>query len=164
MTWGSGWEARRALTHPKKDHPAQQPDPQPTTHYPPPPHCSGQVDQFLLEAMEGIACSFFSLVTRTCSIWEGGCYALILALDEDAVAARIVARSERLWVRLLAFEEAMANGTTDEGMHIFEDGLLWPCGILYRDLLGLLGAGRLLEAKICIRRMHCSKYHEEGAL
>ena len=115
--------------------------------------------------MEGIARSLFGLVTRACSIWEGGCYVLILALDDDeALVARIVARAEQLWVRLLAFEAAMAGGIADPGMHLFEDGLLWPCSILYRELIGLLAVGRLLEAQTCIWRLHCSKYHEKGAL
>ena len=114
--------------------------------------------------MEGVARGFFGLVTRTCLIWEGGCYAFILALDDDASVARIVGRSEQLWVRLLAFEAAMANGTGDQGMHLFEGGLLWPCGILYRELLGLLATGRLLEAQLLIWRVHCSKYHEKGIL
>ena len=128
-----------------------------------PADCVCEVDQFLLEAMEGIARVFFGLVVRVCSLWEGGCYALVkmLSQSEDQVASS-VSRAQCLWRRVLAFEQEMASGSNDPGMHLFEGGLLWPCGMVYRELHGLLAEEKLEAAAAYAWRLHSSKFHEKG--
>ena len=129
------------------------------------PPCTCQVDEFLLDAVEGIARVFFGLVARTWSLWSGGCYGLIKMLSEraDEVAA-ILDRAQRLWPRLLAFEQEMAAGAgrTNSGMQAFEDGLLWPTGVAWREMHGLLAEGRVEEALVYIWRVHSGKYHDKG--
>jgi hypothetical protein len=104
------------------------------------PPCTCQVDEFLLDAVEGIARVFFGLVARTWCLWSGGCYGLIKMLSEraDEVAA-ILDRAQRLWPRLLAFEQEMAAGAgrTNSGMQVFENGLLWPTGVAWQEMHGL---------------------------
>ena len=78
----------------------------------------------------------------------------------------VVDLATRLWRRLLAFEELLANGTgdpqVDEALKVFASEFLWMHGTIYREFHGLLAEGRLDEAAICSWRVFCSIYHEKG--
>ena len=131
--------------------------------------CTCEVDQFLLESAEGIARISFGLIVRTFWLWSGGCYGLVNVLSEDNIlSTAAIDRAQRLWPRLLAFEQHMASMAADAadmescGMQAFEDGLLWPTGVVWREMHGLLAERRVDEAMMYIWRVHSSKYHEKG--
>ena len=131
--------------------------------------CHGQgdhnVDGFLLTTMEGIARVYFGLIIRTFWLWRGGCYGLVnLLSDDDDLATEAAHRAQLLWPRVLALEQKMAgSGLQDRGCNAFEAGLLWPTGIVWRELHGLLAEGQVAEALPYLWRVHGCHYHEKGA-
>jgi hypothetical protein len=124
-----------------------------------------EVDQFMLETFETLARNFVGLHTRTFSLWSGGVYNLAQLLSpypHCQAAAR--KRAVDLWPRVLRFEELCNAARVPSAVLHFQSQFLWLSSTVWREMLSLVSAGRLEDAKEYAWRIHGGVYHEKGTL
>ena len=119
----------------------------------------GQVDSFLLEALEHMARAFVSLHARSMAIWFGGVYNLANALhSDDGMQREAVERAAKVHRTGMAVE-AQAASQENAGLRNFESARLWNRCIVYRELGALCSEGRLDLVKRDAFKIHSAVVH-----
>ena len=119
-------------------------------------------DPFLVKHVEAIARAFWGLHARSHAIWLGGVYKMVGLVGSTALTDEIVKRFSRLLPRLKALEAELARKSPSDRLRDFGGDYVWRLGVLYQEMVILLGTGCVAEAAAAAWGFHSSTLHEKG--
>ena len=119
-------------------------------------------DAFLVKHVEAIARVFWGLHARSHAIWFGGVYQMVGLVGDEHQADKVVRRFSRLLPRLKALAKELTRGSPSERVRDFGGDFVWRLGVLYQEMVILIGTGCVAEAAAAAWGFHSSTLHEKG--